>query len=301
MKWYMAVLLLAVAGPARAGSEILVRLDDPRTSTIAAKGSEIDLRFTAGFAKANGVRRDFDGVRVSDYDAKNYCFETRGQELNDLEARLRSPDGQYSSGICLPRNEVWARVKPQVYPGAAIVPFYHSNTAECHWRWIKGGGIGFWGEECRSDTLVQNYVFDPRKKAFSVRFNGKLSGLGLRLFDVPAAKGAETLLARLKATGEITNDKDCVLTPIDKSYVRPGWSVWRLVLTGERGQDEVDSAHYSDTYSPHCGPLTVDWFGSDGRLSNLFMINDTHRNKAYHVHVGRFGMLDPFSITPQLR
>jgi hypothetical protein len=63
------------------------------------------------------------------------------------------------------------------------VLFYHSNTAECHWRWIKWGGIGFWGEECKSDTLVHNHDYDLRSKRFSVRFNGKIPALNLRLFD----------------------------------------------------------------------------------------------------------------------
>jgi hypothetical protein len=299
MKWIAVFVLLGLVDTAWAGSEILVRLDDPRTSTIAAVDNQIDLRFSAGFAKANGVKRDFHGVIVQSYDAEQICFEERGRDLIDLKTRLDGLTDRYSAGICLPRNEVWARVTPQVYPGASLVPFYHSSTAECHWRWVKGGGIGFWGEECRSDTQVQNYVYDSRSKEFSVRRNGKVSALGLRPFDVPASGGADALLARLKAAGEITNDKDCKLVPIDKNWARAGWSVWRLTLTGARAQAEVDDAHYSDSYSPYCGPLTVDWYGSDGRLSNLFMINDANPNRAYHVHVGHYGMLDPYSITIQ--
>ena len=301
MKWLILFLVFVGAAPAFAGGQTIVRLDGSGTKPIAAIGRQIDVRLSAAFASAHGIKRDFDGVSLEYAHKGEICLLGRKQGLTADNLNLRKFKKQHSSSVCVPVSEISARVRPELLhdiPGAPPLPFYSSSKAECVWRWTKGGGIGFWSEDCRSEKTHEDFVHDAKRNVFSVRVNGRVWGPSLRMFRVPPSKGPEALLAKLKAAGEITNDKECVFVPPGPYTAPPGWSMLILTLTGDRALNEQSRAHHSEAYSPYCGPLIVNWQRPSDPMSNLFIFNDARKDRIYHVRLGDFrAIFDPFSIT----
>ena len=293
-----ARLLLIPALPASAQSLALVRLDDPAALTFLAFQNEIDVQFTEAFAREHMIKRDYDGVRLSHIDHGHICFESFVNGLREGNSKYTAAKDFEPDFFCSGLAEASARVAFRADDGKPRPPVYNSNKSICRWRWVTGGGVGFWGEDCANKNSHREIAYARKDGVFVATYNGKVQNPVLRVFDYEPAKGPEELLATLKAKGLVTNDKDCVISPFRTGVTPQGWLVWAIGLAGERGYEESSAAYHNDQFEgPACGAYSDYGFHMDLRF---FMVSEKRRKRIVFVNLKMgYGQIDPFSITPE--
>ena len=290
---HTAVLAAALAFSAAPciAEQTLVPAAQALAELKAAMGKQIDVRFSASFAKDRLAAPDVDGVIVYGLPEGKLCLFGQGKGLEASApalAAFASPDG--GGDVCVPLADVSVRVMTTPAPeGASPMPFYATDRTACSWVWKQGRDLGLWTETCKFDSGLWDVVYNAGKDLFALRVNGGEPFTVLQQFH--KAGGPPALLPDLKAQGLVLDSTECAMAKATGQPVPDGWTAWQVVPTGKRKQD-FDAVVQTEIPEPPCGNLgyAVDSVG-------FFMVKDDHPDRVLYANLGQDGtMIDLSSI-----
>jgi len=283
--------LLGLATPALAGTEAVVRLDDPSLDLVMAVGKQVNVRFSDDFARGRLASVDFDNVVLSDIPAGRVCFFGRDLGLDTKDPKIRDVVRADEGDICAPRDDVSVRFPAQTAEGAPPAPFFATDTRTCTWVWRAGRDIGLWTEDCSFATGHWAVAYDEANDQFALSVDGGEPYPVVRQFHLAPGEELAGLLTALKSKGLIRDTADCQFAPAADQQVPAGWSAFEVVPTGKL--KEMFEAQPSDEVpEPPCGEIGL---MPDG--AGFFLVHKDHPDRVVHVDLGQDGtMIEPFTL-----
>ncbi|MEY3289258.1 MAG: hypothetical protein RLZZ419_1500 [Pseudomonadota bacterium] len=115
---------------------------------------------------------------------------------------------------------VW--IVGSVIPASADVrpamPTHSTDENGCEWQWLRGGGIGFWAENCNLITGNWHVDWDSTLPGFALWHDDDRVATVVQIFHKPTGAAIDAVLSELKSRQYVTDVEDCQFKPVD---IRP--------------------------------------------------------------------------------
>ncbi len=158
-------------------------------------------------------------------------------------------------------------------------PSWATDARLCAWRWVEGGGIGFWAETCALGPGVWDIAWDAETGAFWERLDGAPQTRVVETWPLDPNREIGQLIAVLQAAGAPPQASDCLFRPADVAE-EPA-TVARYRLTPAGGWPLVAPAGSAVPDDP-CGP-----YGVSAGAVRYFVIDPRWPNRAVFVDAGQ--------------
>lgn len=168
-------------------------------------------------------------------------------------------------------------------------PSWTTDAELCAWRWIEGGGIGFWAETCALGPGVWDIAWDAETGAFWERLDGAPRTRVVEPWPLDPEQAIGQLIATLHGAGALAQDSDCAFRPAEETAT--GGTVERYRLTPATGWP-IDAPAGGGVPDDPCGP-----YGVSAGAVRYVLIDRRWPDRAVFVDAGQERpMFDPDSI-----
>ena len=89
-------------------------------------------------------------------------------------------------------SQAWAEVRP-------AMPTHSTDKYGCEWQWLRGGGIGFWAENCKLATGNWHVDWESALPGFALWHDDDRVATVLQIFRKPPDASIDAVLPELKS------------------------------------------------------------------------------------------------------
>jgi hypothetical protein len=181
-------------------------------------------------------------------------------------------------------SQAWAEVRP-------AMPTHSTDKYGCEWQWLRGGGIGFWAENCKLATGNWHVDWESALPGFALWHDDDRVATVLQIFRKPPDASIDAVLPELKSRHYVPDVADCQFKPVNIRPAPQTIAFYDIRPEGERLKD-FEWAPKDQVPDPPCGEYGwsthgIRYFISDLRQPELIL----------YVNEGQDGtMIEPGSI-----
>jgi hypothetical protein len=130
-------------------------------------------------------------------------------------------------------------------------------AAGCRWEPVAGGGLALWTQACDLATGQWRVAWNPSNQAFVLQVDGRPQSVVVQSWALAGGQGPQSVVAALKAAGQLPTQSDCRLVPARVRPLPPRLAGY--VLAAPVPVPAVTAS--GEIPEPPCGPYGVSTHG----------------------------------------
>lgn len=169
-------------------------------------------------------------------------------------------------------------------------PDWHTSKKDCSWRWVQGGGLGFWSETCLLSTGQWSVVWDEIQNGFVLQHQNQNVDLVVQPWKISLDTGIASLSKSLIEAGYLAPNNDCQWESVP---IRRSPRTMSFFELRSSKPNALAPTAQGEVPEPLCGP-----YGQSTHGVRYFVVDLRWPDLAIFVNEGQERpMFDPASIT----